>query len=72
MSWAELSKKTFAFDVLHCQRCGGRARILAATTQRSVIDKILTHLDLATKRQSVPAAPRAPPSQLSLLDTQPT
>ena len=27
MPWAELLKRTFAFDVLHCERCGGRAKI---------------------------------------------
>jgi len=72
MSWADLLKKTFAFDVLHCEKCGGRARVIAAITERSAIDKILTHLGLSANRQSVPAAPRAPPRQLSLLDAQPT
>ena len=31
MPWAELLKRTFAFDVLHCERCGGRAKVVAAS-----------------------------------------
>jgi len=58
MHWADLLKRTFAFDVLHCQQCGGRARVVAAITERKVIDQILAHLGAATAAH--PA--RAPPS----------
>ena len=34
MTWAQLLKRTFAFDVLHCEHCGGRARVIAAITER--------------------------------------
>jgi len=59
MTWAQLLKRTFAFDVLHCERCGGRARVIAAITDRATIDKILTHLHTASSGN--PAAARAPP-----------
>ncbi len=38
MTWAQLLKRTFAFDILHCERCSGRARVIAAITERAVID----------------------------------
>ena len=59
MPWAELLKRTFAFDVLHCERCGGRAKVVAAIIERTVIDQILTHL--RTRPANSNAAPRAPP-----------
>jgi len=63
----QYEKRSFSCDLLRGERCGGRARIIAAITQRSAIDKILAHLGLATKRLSVPASPRAPPfTQLAL------
>lgn len=64
MPWAELLKRTFAFDVLHCERCGGRARVVAAISQPKVVDKILTHLRAAQRANL--AAPRAPPFSLPL------
>jgi hypothetical protein len=50
--------RTFAFDILHCERCGGRARVIAAITERAVIDKILSHLRAASGN---PGFARAPP-----------
>ena len=64
MPWAELLKRTFAFDVLRCERCGGRARVIAAITKPSVIDKILVHR--AERKADRPASARAPPQSLSL------
>ena len=48
-----------AFDVLHCERCGGRAKIVSAISAPKVVDKILAHL--RNKQRQSPAAPRAPP-----------
>jgi hypothetical protein len=59
MTWAQLLKRTFAFDILHCERCSGRARVIAAITERAVIDKILTHLHACGDGN--PASARAPP-----------
>jgi hypothetical protein len=58
LTWAELLRRTFAFDILHCERCGGRARVIAAITERAVIDKILSHLRAASGN---PGFARAPP-----------
>jgi len=65
MSWAELLRRTFSCDLLRCERCGGRARVIAAITQRDVIDKILHHLGLG-RPSANPASPRPPPTQLAL------
>jgi hypothetical protein len=39
--WAELMKRVFGFDVLKCDRCGGRMRILCAINPPEAIKKIL-------------------------------
>jgi hypothetical protein len=57
MTWAQLLKRTFAVDILHCERCGGRARVIAAITERAVIDKILTHLRAASGNPGLAPAP---------------
>jgi hypothetical protein len=67
MPWAELLKRTFAFDVLHCEHCGGRARVVAAITNRPVVEKILAHL--RNKERQSPAAPRAPPATFARQQT---
>jgi len=75
--WAELLRRTFSHDLLRWQRCSsaavgeqrGRARVIAAITQRDVIDKILNHTGLGRPCAN-PASPRAPPEQLSLLHFQ--
>jgi len=47
-SWARLLTRVFAIDMERCPVCQqGRLRIIAAITERSVIQKILHHLKLA-------------------------
>ena len=47
-SWARLLKRVFALDMARCPWCQrGALRIIAAITQREVIQKILRHLKLA-------------------------
>ena len=47
-SWAQLLKRVFALDMARCPWCQrGALRIIAALTQREVIQKILRHLKLA-------------------------
>ncbi|MEQ1519130.1 MAG: transposase [Usitatibacteraceae bacterium] len=65
MRWQELLKRTFACDLQKCDLCGGSVRIIATITERSVIDKILTHLGLAATHGN-PAAARAPPDVVRL------
>jgi hypothetical protein len=46
--WAELLERVFCFDVLHCERCGGRMMVLAFLTERASVKKVLEHLGLPT------------------------
>ncbi len=59
MTWSELLRRTFSHDLLRCERCGGSARVIAAITQRDVIDKILHHTGLG-RPSANPASARAP------------
>ena len=59
-AWAELMRRVFAVDVLQCENCGGRRRVLDFVLLRSAIDAILAHLGLPTERPVVTPA-RAPP-----------
>ena len=45
-SWAELLKRVFAVDVLKCDRCGGRMKILCAINPPTAIRKILECIGL--------------------------
>ena len=45
-SWAELLRRVFAVDVLKCDRCGGRLRIVAAIHPPETTQRILGHLGL--------------------------
>ena len=59
-SWAELMKRVHRVDVLICESCGGRRKVLAYLTDGKVITKILTHLGLPAEPPVVAPA-RAPP-----------
>src|SRR5262245_13672212 len=48
-SWSQLMARIFALDVLECQRCGGRMKILAAIEDPSVDRKILDCLGLPSR-----------------------
>jgi len=64
IDWASLLKRVFALDVLRCERCGGRRKLIALITQTPVAKKILVHLGLPAKAPaSWPA--RAPPDQVA-------
>jgi hypothetical protein len=58
--WAELMRRTFGIDVLDCQRCGGRLRLLALIEHARIVERILRHLGLPTDRPELRPA-RAPP-----------
>ena len=53
-------RRVFEKDVLECQRCGGRRKIIAAIVQHDVIVDILGCLGLPTRPPS-PAPARGPP-----------
>ena len=61
-SWAELMKRVFLVDVLTCPECGGPRRLLAFILKPSAIERILSHLGLATEPLKVHPA-RASPEQ---------
>ncbi|MCB9870148.1 MAG: ATP-dependent helicase HrpA [Planctomycetes bacterium] len=63
--WAELLKRVFAADVLLCDQCGGRRKVLSFISDPVVIRRILDHLGLATELPPVAPA-RAPPARLPL------
>jgi hypothetical protein len=62
-SWAELLQRVFLIDVLTCDRCGGRRKLLAAITVPKTVRRILAHLGLATEPPMLAPA-RAPPREL--------
>ena len=57
-SWAELMRRVFAFDVLECDRCGGRMRIIAALHPPEAIRKILDCLGLPVRAPPITPALR--------------
>lgn len=60
--WAQLLKKTFAADVLTCDKCGGPRRIVACVFSSAVAREILDHLRLPSR--ALPRAPaRGPPQE---------
>jgi hypothetical protein len=54
-TWAQLMKRVFLLDVLQCERCGGRMKILAAIHPPDATAKILECLGLPSR-----APPLAP------------
>jgi len=48
-AWAELLKRVFAVDVLKCDKCGGRMRILCAVNPPDAIRKILDCIGLPSR-----------------------
>ena len=60
MRWADLLRRVFEIDVLHCARCGGRLRFVAAIDDPEVVRRILGHLGLPTSI-APPLPARSPP-----------
>ncbi len=59
-SWAELMKRVYRFDVLICEHCGGKRKLLAAVLERDAIRKVLAHLGMPTEPPAIVSA-RSPP-----------
>ena len=55
IDWATLMHRVWGWDVLACPRCEGRMRFIAVIKEPDVIERILTHVGLSTKR--IAAAP---------------
>jgi len=57
-TWAELMKRVWEVDVLACDRCGGRMRIMAAIHSPEAIRGILECLGLPSRAPPIyPALP---------------
>ncbi len=59
--WAQLLRRVFLLDVLHCSGCGGRRRILAEVTDPLAARRILEHLGLDPETPG-PVPARGPPT----------
>ena len=57
-SWSQLLMRVFEIDILECEKCAGRVRILAAIQPPETTRKILDHLGLPSRRP--PPANAAP------------
>jgi hypothetical protein len=62
LTWAQLLQRVFDIDISHCPQCGGTMKAISAITEKTVIDKILTHMGLPTEPPRVTPA-RAPPQK---------
>ncbi len=49
LSWAKLLKRVFDLDLEHCPNCGGELKIIVATLEQPVIEKIPTQLGLQAR-----------------------
>ncbi|MBY0276821.1 transposase [Candidatus Binatia bacterium] len=58
--WADLLRRVFEIDVLHCARCGGQLRFVAAIDDPEVVRRILRHLGVPTSI-APPLPARSPP-----------
>jgi len=55
-----MMRRTFGIDVLECEHCGGRLRLLATIEAPATIAVILNHLGLPSEKPTLAPA-RAPP-----------
>jgi len=56
-------RRVFGIDVLTCEHCGGRRRLIALITDRLVAGRILRHLGLLS--EAPPLAAARPPPQMA-------
>ncbi|HMW53871.1 MAG TPA: transposase [Rhodocyclaceae bacterium] len=70
LPWATLLRRVFALQVLTCDRCGGKRRLVALIDKDAAIKKILTHLGLPTQPPAAWPA-RAPPRAADGVDRWP-
>ena len=62
--WADLLKRTFGADVLRCEQCGGRRKVIAFISQRNVAIPILLSLGLPHEPPRVAPAREPPQAEL--------
>ena len=61
MTWAKHLKRVFAIDIERCRRCGGKLRVIASIEDKTVIERILDHLDTQADSLDLARPSRAPP-----------
>jgi hypothetical protein len=62
LPWADLLRRVFLVDALHCPLCHGRMRIVAAVMEAAAVERILSHLGHEPRAPSLTPA-RAPPER---------
>lgn len=60
--WAELLKRSFAIDILKCNHCGGKMKVLATIQDKEIAKQILGSIGINSEAP-VKASPRAPPQK---------
>jgi hypothetical protein len=66
LPWAELLKRTFRLDVLHCDECGGRMKLVALVKDPTSVHRFLTGVGLPT------GPPPHPPNHAGAPDPAPS
>jgi hypothetical protein len=59
--WSDLLKRVFKIDVLQCDKCGARCKVLAVLTDPSVVAKFLEAVGESTHTPT-PTPARGPPA----------
>ncbi len=59
--WRECIKKVWEVDPLTCPKCTGEMRIISFIYKKTVIKKILTHLNIFEEKKNQRAPPRTTP-----------
>jgi hypothetical protein len=62
MSWAKLMNRVFKRDVTECHFCRGKVKVVSAILEQTLIEKILTHLELPAIVPEIKPA-RPPPQE---------
>ena len=56
ISWEDLLKRTFKLDVLNCQICGNRMKLVSVVEDRELIEDTMTALGLDPKPPNIKSA----------------
>ncbi len=61
LMWRECIRKVWEVDPLTCPKCAGEMKIISFIYKKTVIQKILTHLNIFEEKKNQRAPPAAPP-----------
>lgn len=71
LMWRECIKKVWKVDPLTCPKCTAEMRIISFIYKKTVIKKILTHLNIFVEKQNQRAPPVAPPEYTEPIEILP-